>query len=65
MRVDKDIGLSTPITRFGRSRPDSQFRGIAKVVKEFMEYITDSPLLVHNAKFDMRIGTTIVPSAAQ
>ena len=43
----------------------SQFRGIAEVVKEFMEYIADSPLLVHNAKFDMRIGISIVPSAAR
>lgn len=33
----------------------SQFRGIAEVVKEFMEYIADSPLLAHNAKFDMRM----------
>ena len=31
----------------------SQFRGIAEVVKEFMEYIADSPLLAHNAKFDI------------
>ena len=29
-----------------------------------MEYIADSPLLVHNAKFDMRLGISIVPSAA-
>ena len=27
----------------------SQFRGIAEVVKEFMEYIADSPLLGQNA----------------
>ena len=27
----------------------SQFRGIAEAVKEFMEYIADSPLLAHNA----------------
>lgn len=33
----------------------SQFRGIDEVVKEFMEYIADSPLLAHNAKFDMRM----------
>jgi len=33
----------------------SQFRGIAEVVTEFMEYIADSPLLAHNAKFDMRM----------
>ena len=26
-----------------------QFRGIAEVVKEFMEYIADSPLLGQNA----------------
>ena len=31
----------------------SQFRGIAEVVKEFMEYIADSPLLAHNCKFDI------------
>ena len=37
--------LSPPkVPRFGRSRPDSQFRGIAEVVKEFMEYIIESPL---------------------
>ena len=60
------IELSPPkVPRFGRSRPDSQFRGIAEVVKEFMEYIADSPLLAHNAKFDMRIGISIVPSAAR
>ena len=58
--------MSPPkVPRFGRSRPDSQFRGIAEVVKEFMEYIADSPLLVHNDKFDMRIGISIVPSAAR
>ena len=41
-----DIGKMSPpnVTRFGRSRPDSQFRGIAEVVKEFMEYIAESPL---------------------
>jgi len=33
----------------------SKFRGIAEVVTEFMEYIADSPLLAHNAKFDMRM----------
>jgi len=33
----------------------SKFRGIAEVVAEFMEYIADSPLLAHNAKFDMRM----------
>ena len=57
--------MSLPkVPRFGRSRPDSQFRGIAEVVKEFMEYIADCPLLVHNAKFDMRLGISIVASAA-
>ena len=46
--------MSPPkVPRFGRSRSDSQFRGIAEVVKEFMEYIADSPLLAHNAKFDI------------
>ena len=30
-----------------------------------MEYIADSPLLVHNAKFDIRIGISLVPSAAR
>ena len=27
----------------------TQFRGLAEIVKEFMEYIADSPLLAHNA----------------
>ena len=31
----------------------SHFRGIAEVVKEFMQYIADSPLLAHNEKFDI------------
>jgi len=33
----------------------AKFRSIAKVVSEFMEYIADSPLIAHNAKFDMRM----------
>lgn len=33
----------------------SKFKGIGEVVSEFMEYIADSPLLAHNAKFDMRM----------
>ena len=31
----------------------SQFRGISEIVKEFMEYIAESQLLSHNAKFNM------------
>ena len=33
-----------PVSVLGRSRLDSQFIAIAEVVKEFMEYIADSPL---------------------
>ena len=32
-----------------RKKMTSQFRGIAEVVKEFIEYIADSPLLGQNA----------------
>ena len=50
------------VPRFSRSRPDSQFRGIAEVVKEFMEYIADSPLHEDRDQYSAQCRSVPVPS---